>query len=282
MSPSANKPYFKNDSITLQVGGKLNSFTVESENSFSLLFFLSPNILLDANDLENQILLPKNSYILHYASSNKEASLISKNNSHIDFLHIQIRHSYILNLLKPEENFENNKVMEKMMKNQFLLLHENHPPKITVEMHMIIKEITGSSKKGVLQKLLIEAKIIKLLMLIFEQFSEEEHISPKENTAQLIKNFVDRNYSQQISAHEIALKFGFNETKIRSEFKSEFKITIAEYINELRMLKAKKMIINQKHLIKEIALECGYEYVPNFSRAFKKKFGISPDKLRNS
>jgi AraC-like DNA-binding protein len=41
------------------------------------------------------------------------------------------------------------------------------------------------------------------------------------------------------------------------------------------------MIINKKIMIKEIAIECGYEYVQNFTRAFKKKFGISPEKLRN-
>lgn len=46
------------------------------------------------------------------------------------------------------------------------------------------------------------------------------------------------------------------------------------------MLKAKKLITNRKIMIKEIAIECGYEYVQNFTRAFKKKFGISPEKLR--
>lgn len=40
------------------------------------------------------------------------------------------------------------------------------------------------------------------------------------------------------------------------------------------------MIVNNRIMIKEIAIECGYEYVQNFTRAFKKKFGVSPEKLR--
>jgi AraC-like DNA-binding protein len=58
-------------------------------------------------------------------------------------------------------------------------------------------------------------------------------------------------------------------------------MTVTDYISELRMLKAKKMIIDKNIMIKEIAIECGYEYVQNFTRAFKKKFGVSPEKLRN-
>ncbi|HJY11450.1 MAG TPA: AraC family transcriptional regulator, partial [Flavobacterium sp.] len=73
-----------------------------------------------------------------------------------------------------------------------------------------------------------------------------------------------------------------NETKIRKEFKIHYQKTIIDYISELRMLKAKKMIVNKDLMIKEIAIDCGYEYVQNFTRAFKKKFGVSPEKLRTN
>nr|WP_276730790.1 hypothetical protein [Chryseobacterium carnipullorum] len=46
-------------------------------------------------------------------------------------------------------------------------------------------------------------------------------------------------------------------------------------------MKAKKMIINIGIMTKEIAMECGYDYVQNFKRLFKKKFWVSPEQLRN-
>ncbi|WP_128414340.1 AraC family transcriptional regulator [Chryseobacterium sp. Leaf394] len=281
MPSENNLPFFKNENISVNIGGLDHEYQIETENCFNLVFFLSSNISLEADDIHSEISIQKNSYILHYSFSKKIAKLISTSSSAMQFLHIQFEYSYISNLLDPQESNENKSILDRMIKNQFILLNHSEPPKITVEMHMIIKEITESSKKGVLQKLLIEAKIIKLLMLIFEQFSKSKNIPTTENTAQITKSFIDKYYTQQISTHDIALQFGLNETKIRSEFKSEYKITISEYINELRMLKARKMIIDREFLIKEIASECGYEYVPNFSRAFKKKYGISPDKLRN-
>jgi AraC-like DNA-binding protein len=96
----------------------------------------------------------------------------------------------------------------------------------------------------------------------------------------MIKKFVDENYHKNIKVEDIGKLIGINQNKIRKEFKTQYNITVSDYIAELRMLRAKKLIINQEILIKEIAIECGYEYVQNFTRAFKKKFGVSPEKLR--
>lgn len=97
----------------------------------------------------------------------------------------------------------------------------------------------------------------------------------------MIKKFVDENYHRNIKVEEIGNIIGINQNKIRKEFKAQYQMTVNDYIAELRMLKAKKLIINNDIMIKEIAIECGYEYVQNFTRAFKKKFGISPEKFRN-
>lgn len=97
----------------------------------------------------------------------------------------------------------------------------------------------------------------------------------------MIKKFVDENFHRNIKIEEISNSMGINQNKIRKEFKTQYHITVSDYISELRMLKAKKLIVDKEILIKEIAIECGYEYVQNFTRAFKKKFGVSPEKLRN-
>ncbi|GEN66995.1 hypothetical protein CRH01_15630 [Chryseobacterium rhizosphaerae] len=153
---------------------------------------------------------------------------------------------------------------------------------MTVEMHMILKEIIGSSKKGIIQKLFIEAKLIKLLILVFEQFHEKNSAQSAPKAPEMIKKYIDENYHRNIKAEEIGKLIGINQNIIRQEFKSQYHMTISHYISELRMLKAKKMITNSDVMIKEIAIECGYEYVQNFTRAFKKKFGVAPENLRNN
>jgi AraC-like DNA-binding protein len=260
----------------------LKSNFVEGKSSFNLLFLLSPSINLDAQDCGTQFSFKENEYILHYSSKESKAKLWTENQDLLKYLQIQIKYRYIFNLFNPEKSKESSDILEQMKKNNFIFLHKQTPPLMTVEMHIILKEIIEYSKKGMMQKLFIEAKIIKLLILIFEQFTEKDNI---ENPSELhirIKKYIDENYHKSIKINDLSQELGINENKIRKEFKEHYQSTIVDYVSELRMLKAKKLIVDKNIMIKEIAIDCGYDYVQNFSRAFKKKFGISPEKLRNA
>jgi AraC-like DNA-binding protein len=281
------KVLFRSDDIEICLQEDLypekfsRSMMIEGKSSFNLLFLLSQNIHLEAQDCGTRFSFKKNQYILHYSPQESTAELWTENLETLHYLQIQINYDYIFHLINPESNKENADILENMIKNNYIFLHKQTPPYMTVEMHMIVKEIVSYSKKGVMQKLFIEAKIIKLLILIFEQFNEKNTVEESPEIPSMIKKFVDENYHENIKVEEIGKRIGINQNKIRKEFKAQYNITVSDYIAELRMLKAKKMIINKKIMIKEIAIECGYEYVQNFTRAFKKKFGVSPEKLRN-
>lgn len=255
---------------------------IEGKASFNILFLLSPGINLKAYDCNTQFSFRKNQYILHYSSQESKAELWTESLENLKYLHIQLNYRYVSNLINPEANKESAEILKSMIHNNFIFLYEATPPTMTVEMHMILKEILEYSKKGVMQKLFIEAKIIKLLILIFEQFNEKNKLEAISQTSVTIKKFIDENYHRSIKVEEIGKLMGINQNIIRREFKAKYNITISHYISELRMLKAKKLIANKDIMIKEIAIECGYEYLQNFTRAFKKKFGISPENLRNN
>ena len=254
---------------------------IESKSSFNLLFILSPKVSLTVRDCGRTFLFEKNQYILHYSTQESNAELWTEHPESLRYFHIQINYSYILHLIDPKFSKENADLFESMVRNRYIFLHKESPPYMTVEMHMILKEVITYSKKGTMQKLFVEAKIIKLLILIFEQFNEKNTVKKMPETPSVIKRFVDENYHRNIRVEEIGKKIGINQNTIRKEFKAQYNMTVSDYIAELRMLKAKKLIINKELMIKEIAIECGYEYVQNFTRAFKKKFGVSPEKLRN-
>ncbi|MDF2933945.1 MAG: AraC family transcriptional regulator [Chryseobacterium sp.] len=259
----------------------VKSYFSEGKSSFNLLFLLSPNIHLNANHCKTQFTFKKNQYILYYTTEECQAELWT-NDETLKYLQIQIKYQYIFNLIDAESNRESKEILKRMIDNQFVFLHKETPPDMTVEMHMILREIINYRRKGIMQKLFVEAKIIKLLILIFEQFNEKNTAEDLSKTPLIIKKFVDENFHRNLKIEEISKILGINETKIRKEFKIHYQKTIIDYISELRMLKAKKMIVNKDLMIKEIAIDCGYEYVQNFTRAFKKKFGVSPEKLRTN
>ncbi|HCN48894.1 MAG TPA: hypothetical protein DIT10_07360 [Chryseobacterium sp.] len=254
----------------------------ENKAGFNLLFLLSSDIYLKALGSHPKFLFRKNQYILYYSPEKKNSELWTEGGESLKYLNIQLSYRYISQLLSPESNQENAEIMRNMVDNHFVFLHKETPPDMTVEMHMILNEIVNSTKKGILQKLFIEAKINKLLILILEQFNEQETLESIPKTPEMIRKFIDENYHRNIKAEEIGKLIGMNQNTIRKEFKAQYHTTIAHYISELRMLKAKKMIADKEIMIKEIAIECGYEYLQNFTRAFKKRFGISPEHLRNN
>lgn len=258
----------------------MKSSFVEGAHSFNLLFFLSQNINLDASDCGTHFKFKKNQYILHYSSQESRAELWTEHLDFLKYIQIQVSENFISNLIDPLSNPESADLVESMRNNHFIFLRQQTPPNMTVEMHMILREISAYSKKGIMQKLFIEAKIIKLLILIFEQFNEKDKHEKNSATPEIIKKFIDENYHQNLKIEEISKIIGINPNKLRKEFKEHYHTTLSDYVLELRMLKAKKMIVNNNIMIKEIAIDCGYEYVQNFTRAFKKKFGVSPENMR--
>ncbi|MBB4807021.1 AraC-like DNA-binding protein [Chryseobacterium defluvii] len=257
------------------------AYIAEDRTSFNILFLLSHDIHLVAKDCDTEFIFKKNQYILHYSSEGNTAELRTKSRDALQYLQIRITYQYIYSLINPGLSHESKEILENMVRNNFIFLHREAPPYMTAEMHLIVKEIINSSKKGLLQRLFIEAKVIKLIILIIEQFNEKKIPEISSKTSSAIKKIVDENYHRNIRIEEIAQIIGINPNKVRKEFKSRYKITLSDYISEVRMLKAKKLVVNKNMMIKEIAIECGYEYVQNFTRAFKKKFGVSPEQLRN-
>ncbi|WP_449400214.1 hypothetical protein [Chryseobacterium wanjuense] len=246
------KVLFRSDDIEICLQEDLypekfsRSMMIEGKSSFNLLFLLSQNIHLEAQDCRTRFKFKKNQYILHYSPQENTAELWTENQEILHYLQIQINYDYIFHLINPKSNKENADILENMIKNNYIFLHKQTPPYMTVEMHMIVKEMISYSKKGVMQRLFIEAKIIKLLILIFEQFNEKNTVEESPEIPSMIKKFVDENYHKNIKVEEIGKCIGINQNKIRKEFKAQYNITVSDYIAELRMLKAKKWSLIKK------------------------------------
>lgn len=73
--------------------------------------------------------------------------------------------------------------------------------------------------------------------------------------------------------------FGTNEYKLKNGFKHVFKTTIQQFYNTERLKRAQLLIQYTKIPLKTIAVMTGFSTYPNFSRAFKIKYGYSPSDL---
>lgn len=81
---------------------------------------------------------------------------------------------------------------------------------------------------------------------------------------------------------ELSRIFGTNEYKLKYGFKYLFKTSIYQFYNTKRLKKAHLLIQQTTIQLKEIAVMSGFTTYPNFSKAFKKLFGYSPNDIKRN
>ncbi len=57
-------------------------------------------------------------------------------------------------------------------------------------------------------------------------------------------------------------------------------LSCSEFIQKIRLQKAKELLMNTSHLIYEVAFSVGYSDANYFSRSFSKIYGIPPSQCR--
>lgn len=74
--------------------------------------------------------------------------------------------------------------------------------------------------------------------------------------------------------------FGTNEFKLKNGFKHFFKTSIYQFYNDERLKRAEMMIQQTTMPLKHVAFMSGFSTYPNFSKAFKKRYGYAPNEVK--
>jgi AraC-like DNA-binding protein len=91
-----------------------------------------------------------------------------------------------------------------------------------------------------------------------------------------VLNYFNYNYTSELKVTEIAQQIGMNPASFCRFFKKGTRKTIVEYIHEMRIGYACKLLMEGSKNISEIAYECGFNNISNFNRIFKKKMELTP------
>ncbi|MGB8452059.1 MAG: helix-turn-helix domain-containing protein [Anaerocolumna sp.] len=94
--------------------------------------------------------------------------------------------------------------------------------------------------------------------------------------------YIEHNYSKNIKVHGIADYIGINRSYLTNCFKSVLHMSPQEYILNYRMNQASLLLKNTALPVSKVANKVGYDDALNFSKAFKKIYGINPTKFRST
>lgn len=87
-------------------------------------------------------------------------------------------------------------------------------------------------------------------------------------------------YHKDISLLSCAEELNMNAKYLGRLFKKETGFTFHEYLNDIRIIRAKDLLFGTSVPVIEIALSCGYNTVTYFNRTFKQLTDISPSEFR--
>ncbi len=97
-----------------------------------------------------------------------------------------------------------------------------------------------------------------------------------------VKNYISENYMDDLRLPALADLVGMSSCAFSRFFKFQTGRNISEYIIDLRLGFAARMLVDTAKSISEISIECGFNNLSNFNRIFKKKKGCSPSEFRES
>ena len=90
-----------------------------------------------------------------------------------------------------------------------------------------------------------------------------------------VKNYIDINYIDDLTVETISEFAGYDRRYLSRSFKARYGISIKEYIIKIRLDNAARLL-SEGYKVADAAVMTGYPDVFNFSKMFKKFYGVSP------
>ncbi|WP_411275166.1 AraC family transcriptional regulator [Daejeonella sp.] len=155
-------------------------------------------------------------------------------------------------------------------------------------------EINGDTNRKVSKMMveLLELKGIKSIIQLLKilditanspecHFITHKHYVPinteaETNRMNKVYEYVMKNFKQKIRLEEVAAIANMTPTSFSRYFKSRVNKSFSDFLKEIRIDYARKLLSEEDMNINQIGYECGFHNISNFNKQFKKVTGDHP------
>lgn len=96
-----------------------------------------------------------------------------------------------------------------------------------------------------------------------------------------VLEYINEHYTESITLTELSTKFYMSEFYLCRSFKKSTGRTIVEYINYLRIEKAKQLLLKHGNNVKDTAKMCGFKTTSHFNYVFKEYEKMNPSQFKD-
>ncbi len=182
---------------------------------------------------------------------------------------------------------------EQSLGNDFLQLPEAKLIRQLLQKSSKGLDITGATNTEVSKKLneIVQQKGLRrwhTLLDILTVMAESKKLKPITSTPQVgynekestrmcqVFDWITLNYSTAIKLGDAAKIAGMNENAFSRFFAQRTRKTFSGFVQEMRLQKAARLLVEDELPVTEICYECGYNNISNFNRQFLNYYNINP------
>ena len=122
--------------------------------------------------------------------------------------------------------------------------------------------------------------IDNLNIALFRRQSTQEADEQEERPINRLTRYLQEHLAEEISLSVLADEFHLSAQYISQLFKSEIGVNFLAYLTNIRMEKAKQLLLSTSLSIGEVSEQSGYGDYRVFTKVFKKSEGITPSQYR--
>lgn len=121
-------------------------------------------------------------------------------------------------------------------------------------------------------------EMIRMIDIIFDKMNIKGKLS--DDGMRSVIDYIERNLRRGISLEDVANHVNISTYYLSKIFKKEMGVNFITYVTDRKMDMAKEMLANTDIPVLNIALDLAYNEANYFSKAFKKKTGLTPSEYR--
>jgi len=133
---------------------------------------------------------------------------------------------------------------------------------------------------GALARLKCQTELHRLLSCVLE--NRRTGREGTDSTLEMVKKYVEEHYSEALTISRLARMADLSPNYFVDLFGKRYGRSVMDYVAELRLQEAKRLLSRGEWRLKDLAQRVGYRDEFYFSRKFKKHIGVSPKAYRQS
>lgn len=134
----------------------------------------------------------------------------------------------------------------------------------------LMRELDGTAERSVFDMMNFAVHLYEYTVTHFLEVHDSKNVINK------VKHYIAEHYHENINRDSVAASVFVTPNYLSKRFVSEVGMNLREYINQLRIKEAKRLLLSTDFAISKIASDVGFENISYFSTVFRKQCGMSP------